>query len=200
MSAGPVARRHDGRLPRLGGRLPHGSVRRIAAILLTCGFLALSPTMVGMSVLGRSVLGTASAATPRKGPRLDLRLDDMTPRVVTADGPSTLTVTGELTNVGDAPATGLKVRPQRGDRLRTEGELRTALAGDDAADTQMVEFTELADSLAPGQRLPVRLNVPLRGPETSTLALRRTGVYPLLINVNSESGGGERTRVAAVRL
>jgi hypothetical protein len=173
---------------------------------LTCGLLALFSFsgVSGSSLVDAAAAEPAPPVTPtapiRKGPKLELRLDDMTPRVITADGPSTLTITGELTNVGNDAATGLKVRPQRGDRLRTEGELRAALSGDDAADTQMVGFTELVETLAPGQRFPVRLTVPLRGAADSTLALQRIGVYPLLINVNSESGDGERTRVAAVRV
>jgi len=181
--------------------------------LLTCSLLA-GPAVAAAGVSGGAVPGTAAATVPaatvpaatvpaaptRKGPRLELRLDDMNPRVVTAEGPSTLTITGELVNTGDEEVSGLKVRPQRGDRLRTEGEVRSALAGDDASDSQLVGFTELIDTLDPGQRFPVRLTVPLRGPQNSSLALERTGVYPLLINVNSEDEDGERTRVAAVRL
>jgi hypothetical protein len=188
--------------------------RRITVALLTCALLGgLAVAGAGMSggAVPEAIAQTAQtaqtaartvkpAAPTRKGPKLELRLDDMNPRVVTAEGPSTLTITGELTNTGDDEVSGLKVRPQRGDRLRTEGEVRAALAGDDAADSHMVGFTELIDTLGPGQRFPVRLTVPLRGPQSSSLALERTGVYPLLINVNSESGDGERTRVAAVRL
>ncbi|MGQ0480759.1 MAG: DUF6049 family protein [Pseudonocardia sp.] len=141
-----------------------------------------------------------AAQAPASGPRLDLRINEMTPRVVTADGPDTLTVSGELVNTGDEPVTDVKIRQQRGDRLRTEGELRTALAGGLSADAVLVGFTELAETLEPGQRMPVRLSVPLRGAGNDTLALQRTGVYPLLVNVNGTPEEGKRVRLGAVRV
>jgi hypothetical protein len=175
----------------------------LAATLTACGLLAL--VLLGASAVNPSLttIGRGSqayAAPGAKGPRLSLHIDDMSPRVITADGPGTLTVTASLTNIGDTDATGVKVRPQRGDRLRTEGELRTALSGDDAADTELGAFTDLADTLAAGTTIPVRLSVPLRGPPNKTLALEKVGVYPLLINVNGDDADGQRTRLTAVRM
>lgn len=177
--------------------------RRLAAAAATCGLLALvmlAASAVAPSSLGGAGRGEALAAPGARGPRLALHVDDMTPRLITADGPGSLTVTGSVTNIGDTDATGLKVRPQRGDRLRTEGELRTALSGDDTADTELGAFTDLTDTLAPGATVPLKFTVALRGPENRSLALDKIGVYPLLINVNGDDADGVRTRLTAVRV
>ena len=94
-----------------------------------------------------------------------LRLDitDVGPRVVTAGGPDALSVVGTLTNTGDRPVDELVVRVQRGQPLRTEGQLRDALDGSAATDAVTPQFTELPGELAPGGQVQVRLSVPLRG-------------------------------------
>lgn len=151
--------------------------------------------------------GTGAAlAAPRQpapvsglGP-LTLRLDELAPRVVTASGPTVLTVTGTLTNTGDVPVRDIGVRLQRGQPLTTEGAVRDALEGDARTDATAPEFQELPDALGVGEQVPVRLTVPLRGAPDSTLALSRAGVYELLVNVNGVPGDGDRARLAAVRM
>ncbi|MGH3613271.1 MAG: DUF6049 family protein [Pseudonocardia sp.] len=131
-----------------------------------------------------------------------LRLDlaQLTPRIVTADGPAVLTVTGTLTNVGAEPVDGLTIRVQRGDPLRTERELRDALDGSAPTDAIAPQFVELPGELAPGAQAPVRLVVPLRGFAGTSLALTGNGVHELLINVNGVPRDGDRARLAAARL
>ena len=121
----------------------------------------------------------------------------MTPRVVTADGPTTLTIAGTLVNEGPDPVTDLQVRVQRGNPLTTEGQVRDALDGDAPTDSAVPAFEPLADALAPGAQVPVHLSVPLRG---SGLALDAAGVYELLVNVNGTPAGGARARLAAARM
>jgi hypothetical protein len=128
---------------------------------------------------------------------LRLVLNEMNPRVVTADGPETLTISGTLVNDGPDPVTGLQVRVQRGNPLTTEAQLRDALDGDAPTDSAVSPFEDLADELGPGGQLPVRLSVPLRG---SGLSLGATGVHELLINVNGTPVGRDRARLAAVRM
>lgn len=141
----------------------------------------------------------AAQAPPDAGP-LRLDIDEVGPRVVTADGPGVLSVVGTVTNTGDEPVDGLRVRVQRGDVIGTEGEIRDALGGAAGADAAVPQFLDLTGTLAPGASTPVRLAVPLRGPSGSSLALSRAGVYELLVNVNGSAGGGDRTRLAAVRM
>jgi hypothetical protein len=176
-------------------------VRSVAALVAI-------PVLVLTALLGLvfiPVTGTADAATPTQtaatadGP-LQLDLLGMTPRVVTSTGPGTLTITGTLTNTGTTPVDDVVVRLQRSDPLTTEGELRDALDGSAATDAVTPQFTPLADTLGPGQQVPVQLAVPLRGQPTSSLALSSTGVHELLVNVNGAPRGGARARLAAVRL
>ena len=124
----------------------------------------------------------------------------MTPRVVTADGPATVTVSGTLRNTGDRPVDDLEVRLQRGDALRTDGDVRDALAGAGRMDVVAPDFVALPGILDPGVALPVQLNVPLRGAPQDGLALTRPGLYMLLVNVNGVPRDGVRARLAAVRL
>jgi uncharacterized protein DUF6049 len=134
------------------------------------------------------------------GPRIELRVSSMTPRMVTSTGPPNLTVTGELVNTGDEAVSQVQIRAQRGDRLRTEGDLRTALAGNAQDDAVTPAFTDVVDKLAPGQRHPVELSMPLRGSTTGSLALQRSGVYELLINVNGVPEDGSQVRLAGLRM
>lgn len=133
-------------------------------------------------------------------PALQLVLTEVTPRVVTAGGSDQLVVAGTLRNTGNVPVRQLKIRVQRGDVLRSEGELRNALDGRNAADAVAPRFTDLPGELAPGAEMPVRLTVPLQGSPDTGLALSRPGVYELLVNVNGIPDRGDRARLAAVRM
>jgi hypothetical protein len=144
--------------------------------------------------------GGALAQPPAGGVGLTLELDELAPRVVTADGPSVLTVTGTLRNTGGVAVRDLAVRLQRGEPLRGEAAVRDALAGDAATDASAPRFQELPDALAPGDEVPVRLTVPLRGSPETGLALSGAGVHELLVNVNGIPAGGDRARLAAVRM
>jgi hypothetical protein len=142
----------------------------------------------------------APTAPTSRGPRLELRVATMSPRMVTSTGPATLTLTGQLVNIGDQVVRDVEIRAQRGDRLRTEGDVRTALAGNAADDSVTPGFAPVTDELGPGQGTPVRFSVPVRGTVTSSLALQRTGVYELLINVNGAPDSGAQARLAGVRM
>ncbi|HEX4362357.1 MAG TPA: hypothetical protein VH141_32800 [Pseudonocardia sp.] len=139
-------------------------------------------------------------AAPARGPRLELRVATMTPRVVTSTGPGTLSLTGQLLNTGDQVVHDVEIRAQRGDRLRTEGDVRTALAGNAADDAITPGFSQVTEELAPGQQAPVQFSVPLRGADGSSLGLQRGGVYELLINVNGTPDSGTQARLAGVRM
>ncbi|MBO0877359.1 MAG: hypothetical protein J2P19_28610, partial [Pseudonocardia sp.] len=166
----------------------------VALAVLTLGLLGLlAGPFAALAGARATVLSTANLARPAPqpaapsqatGPRIELRVSTMTPRMVTATGPPNLTVTGELVNTGDEAVRHVQVRAQRGDRLRTEGDVRTALAGNAADDGVTPAFNDVVDELTPGQRHPVELSMPLRGSTTGSLALQRSGVYELLINVN----------------
>jgi Family of unknown function (DUF6049) len=147
---------------------------------------------------GRAAAATVPAPVGSGG--LTLELSQLTPQVVTAEGPPTVTVVGTLRNIGNRPVDDLEIRLQRGDALRTDGDVRDALAGTGHTDATAPGFTPLADTLAPGGELPVQLTVPLRGAPQDGLALTRPGVYEVLVNVNGVPRDGVRARLVAVRM
>ncbi|MHA6620360.1 DUF6049 family protein [Pseudonocardia sp. DLS-67] len=159
-------------------------------------------TLAGLIGAG-PVLGAAAAA-PAQGEAADgplrLELSEMSPRVVTAAGSPDLVVAGTLTNTGDVPVRDPVIRVQRGNPLQTEGELRDALDGTARTDAVTPQFLPLQGELAPGEQLPVRFTLPLRGAPDTSLALNTTGVHEVLVNVNGAPGDGARARLAAVRM
>jgi hypothetical protein len=171
-------------------------VKPVAALVLVAITLLMTAGVLGPA--------TIAAAAPLQAPAADgpLRLDiaEMAPRVVTVGGPPTLTLTGTLTNTGDAPVHDLVIRAQRGAPIDTEGILRDALDGSAQTAAVTPQFTPLPGELAPGGQLPVRLTVALRGPPETSLALAEPGVYELLVNVNGAPRDGARARLAAVRM
>lgn len=149
-------------------------------------------------VLTALFVGGPAEAAPSGGLRLEL--SDVSPRVVTADGPTTLTITGTLVNDGPDTVTDLEIRVQRGNPLTTEGQVRDALDGQAATDAVAPQFTPLADVLGPSSQVSVSLTVPLRGSSPTGLALSAKGVDELLVNVNGKPAGAARARVAAARM
>ncbi|WP_232661215.1 DUF6049 family protein [Pseudonocardia sp. TRM90224] len=167
----------------------------ITVIVLT-GLLGPAPTAAGQP--GPAQAGPAQ--TPEAGGPLKLELTDMAPRIVTSDGPATLTVAGTVTNVGPTRVNDLVVRVQRGLPIATEGGIRDGLDGNAPTDAVQPQFQPLASSLGPGEQAPLRLTVPLQGLQEQGLALSETGVYELLVNVNGVPEGGLRARLAAMRM
>ncbi|WP_316689892.1 DUF6049 family protein, partial [Pseudonocardia sp. H11422] len=176
---------------------------RLVAALVAIAVLLLSGPLAGSALAAPAApapTGARPAVTPEVGGPLRLELTQVGPRMVTADGPDTITVEGTLTNSGDAVVEGLAIRLQRGETLRTEGEVRTALDGRAPTDAVTPQFIDLPGELVPGASMPVRLAVPLRGEPATGLALSRPGVYELLVNVNGAPRDGVRARLAAARM
>ncbi|WP_028924304.1 DUF6049 family protein [Pseudonocardia acaciae] len=189
-----------------GRRRPAATVAALAVLTLGLVALLIGPfasLATAFATPAPAAAGPAvvpEAPPPANGPRIELRVGAMTPRVVTSAGPSTLIVTGEVVNTGSETVRQVQIRAQRGDRLRTEGDIRTALAGNAADDAVTPAFADVTDKLAPGQRHPVQLTMPLRGSTGGSLALQRSGVYELLINVNGTPEDGSQIRLAGLRM
>jgi Family of unknown function (DUF6049) len=166
----------------------------VAVLVLMLSALPLAAPLTGAAAAAPVTLPDVAP-----GP-LSLQLTQLEPRLVTATGPQTLTVVGVLTNTGKVPVSDLEIRVQRGQPLGTEGAVRDALDGNAGTDAVQPQFVPLPGELAPGDRLPVRLAVLLRGRPDSSLALSTTGVHELLVNVNGVPQGGARARLAAVRM
>jgi hypothetical protein len=128
------------------------------------------------------------ARTQPSPSRVQLTIDQLSPRVVRADSGS-VTVTGKVTNIGDRRIDQIEVRLQRGDALADEGKLRAAMTQPPATEAEATRFTQVAKSLDKGASASFTIAAPL-----DTLKLDQPGVYPMLININGrpEFGGVER--------
>ncbi|MGD9990654.1 DUF6049 family protein [Pseudonocardia sp.] len=156
---------------------------------------------IALLLLAGPFAGSATAA-PGDAPAATLRLtlDQLTPRVVTSDGPAVVTVTGTVTNTGSLPVSGLAVRLQRGDPLRTDSDVEAALGGRAGTDAVAPSFVDVPGTLEPGASMSVRFDAPLRATSGTGLGIDTPGTYPLLVNVNGEPDGQPRARLAATRL
>lgn len=178
-------------------RPPAVPATRLLAAVLAVAFLLASGAFLAPPAAADPAVTVPAPAT--SGP-LTLELSGLAPRVITAEGPSSVSVTGTLRNTGDRVVGDLEARLQRGEALRTDGDVRDALAGEGRTDAATPAFIPLPGTLAPGASMPVTLTVPLRGEPADGLALDRPGVYELLVNVNGVPRDGLRARLAAARL
>jgi len=107
------------------------------------------------------------------------------PRAVTPG--AMVTVTGTLTNTGDAAISDLSVRLQRGQVLTTRAELAHAERDPDPATAVEPAFQNISGELPAGGSLDFSYIV-----GADALDLERDGVYPVLLNVNGKVDGDAR--------
>ena len=124
--------------------------------------------------------------------RMRLDLESLTPRVITSGTP-TITVTGKVTNTGDRRIDDVRVQLRRGEPMETEQELREART--QPTDSAVSPFVTIADTLAPGQSVPIHLDVPVHTGDGS-IRIDKPGVYPVLVNVNGRPEFSGRARLA----
>ncbi|ROP39344.1 DUF6049 family protein [Saccharothrix texasensis] len=142
----------------------------------------------------------ALSSQPGQQSQVWLRLDveEMTPRVITADGPDSITISGKVVNVGDRPIEEIELRLERGQPLTGEDEVRKALREPTDAEVVQPRFTRVADRLEQNESKPFRLTVPLRGNDPTSLQVTEPGIYPILANINGVPAYGGRARLAAL--
>ncbi len=145
---------------------------------------------VGLLVLGLAGVGSPSLAGSGRQPfgdyvgRLSFDVTSIDPSLVTAAGPTTLTITGTITNAGPEALTDLSYRFQRGAVLRDEAAVRQEMS-EPSEPTEQVpqDFTSLSTTELPaGGSLPFTVSVHIN--DASGLAVSGPGVYPLMLNVN----------------
>ncbi len=154
--------------------------------------------LAGLVVVLVGIPGSAAAQQATTG--VTLTLDTATPRLVTADGPPELVVTGHVTDHDAVPVRDIGVRVQRGAPVSTDREVGQALDGsvspEGSGETAAPGFTPVVAELDPGADVPFTVHVPLRGTADSSLALTTPGVYPLVVEVDGTPG----TATTAARL
>lgn len=130
------------------------------------------------------LLPQAEASEPGELPFLQIRIDRVTPDVVTTTSESTLTVSGSVLNVGDRPVRDVDIRMEHANAVTSSSQLRTDLTGDVARFEPVADFVTLAPELERGQSVGFNLTYPLRTDGSGSLHITEPGVYPVLINVN----------------
>ncbi|NUS42796.1 MAG: hypothetical protein HOQ24_03760 [Mycobacteriaceae bacterium] len=174
-----------------------------------CVLKALPLIAVAATVLGLATPAWAAPApqAPRNpGKFLALSIDSVAPGTVTLTSDPWLTVTATVTNVGDRPVSSITARVQRAAPVGNSAGLRGALRLDQEQFTVAGPFEPQADRLSPGERKQFTLTIPLRSaaaPDeakpTKSLRIDRTGVYPLLINVNGKPAYGKQAHLDDAR-
>lgn len=161
------------------------AVRRVArpAAALLCLLAVLA---------GVLVLTAPSPAAAQDGDQpLTITVTALAPRTITPE--SQLTVTGTITNTGDAAIEELAIRLQRGPLLTSRDALS---ANDEDPSTSASGFGDFAEL---GGVLDADASMPFRYQTTAAdLGLTELGVYSALVNVNGTPVGGVQQRVGQV--
>jgi len=163
-------------------RVPR-SARRVAAavpLLLTAALVPASP----------------AAGEPDAPPQfLNVRIDSITPDVISTAAAPIVTIVATVTNVGDRPVRDVVARLERSAPVDASTGLRTAV--DPAVnDYQAVgEFISVTNELDRGQAAGLTFAVPIGPGPPSSLGISTPGVYPLLINVNGTPDYGAPARL-----
>jgi hypothetical protein len=140
----------------------------------------------------------AAAGEPGSVPFLQVRLDRVTPDLVTTTSDPTLTVTATVTNVGDRPVRDVVARLEHAPAVTSSAGLRTNLDGGTDQYQPVGEFVNVSGELQRGQAVEVAFAFPIRS--TTALAGHRcTRRLPLLVNVNGTPDYGEPARLDDAR-
>lgn len=169
-------------------RWPSTVARIVLVVALLSLFVMLSPAQ----------LPRATAGEPGATPFLQIRIDRVTPEVVTTTSESVLTVSGVVLNVGDRPVRDVVIRMEHARAVTSSTELRTDLTGDLDQFEPVADFITVAPEMQRGQTVPFTLSYPLRASGQS-LHIDRPGVYPVLVNVNGTPDYGAPARLDDAR-
>lgn len=146
-----------------------------------------------------AMLPVAGAGEPGELPFLQIRIDRVSPDVVTTTSESVLTVSGAVLNVGDRPVREVMVRMEHARAVTSSSQLRTDLTGELDQFEPVADFVTVAPEMQRGESVDFTLSYPLRSGEHSSLGIQQPGVYPVLINVNGTPDYGAPARIDDAR-
>jgi Family of unknown function (DUF6049) len=149
--------------------------------------------------IGGPAVPHAAAGEPGAPPFLQVRIDRITPEVVTTTSEPIVTVSGSILNVGDRPVRDVMVRLEHAAAVTSSAGLRTNLTGNVDQYEPVAEFITVAPELLRGQDVPFNLAYPLRSAELSSLHIAEPGVYPVMVNVNGTPDYGAPARLDDAR-
>lgn len=167
-------------------RLRRATLVRLA---LVAGILAGPGAVLTLPTAPRAAAGEPAT------PFVQVRVDQVTPAVVTTTSEPVVTVTGMVTNVGDRPVRDVMVRLERAAAVNSSAGLRTNLDGRTDQYQPVADFRTVAGVLQRGQEAGFALSAPLRSLTRPSLSIDRPGVYPLLVNVNGTPDYGHPARL-----
>ncbi|WP_343600290.1 hypothetical protein [Mycobacterium sp.] len=141
----------------------------------------------------------AAAGEPGATPFVQLRIDRITPDVVTTTSEPVVTVSGVVTNVGDRPVRDVMARLERAGAVGSSTGLGSSLDGSTDQYQPVTDFALVASELARGHKAAFTLSAPVRSQTAPSLAIDRPGIYPLLVNVNGTPDYGDPARLDNAR-
>ncbi|MGW0160278.1 DUF6049 family protein [Mycobacterium sp. NPDC003323] len=144
--------------------------------------------------------GRTAVAEPGTTMFLKLRIDRVSPDIVTTTTGSVVTVAGTVSNIGDRPVRDIVVRLEHAPAVTGSAGLRTDLAGNLDQYLPVAPFITVSGELQRGQEAPFTLSYPVRGNGEPTLKIDEPGIYPLLVNVNGTPDYGAPARLDDARL
>ncbi len=173
--------------------------RAPAAAVLPRLLAAIALLLLVAAPIGIPAMPRAAAGEPGATPFLQVRIDRVTPEVVTTTSEPIVTVTGTVLNIGDRPVRDVMARLEHAASVTSSAGLRTNLAGNVDQFEPVADFITLAPELLRGQDVPFTLAYPLRSAELSAMQIEHPGVYPLMVNVNGTPDYGEPARLDDAR-
>lgn len=141
----------------------------------------------------------AAAGEPGATPFVQVRIDQVTPQVVTTTSEPVVTVAGTVSNIGDRVVREVMIRLEHAPAVGSSTGLRTNLDGDTDQYEAAADFLTVAPELQRGQKVGFSLSAPLRSLTKRSLGVTEPGVYPLLVNVNGTPDYGEAARLDNAR-
>lgn len=141
----------------------------------------------------------ATAGEPTATPFVQVRIDQVTPDVVTTTSDPVVTVSGMVTNIGDRPVHDVMVRLEHATAVTSSDALRTSLDGSTEQYQPAADFLTVAAELQRGQQAGFLLSAPLRSLTQPSLAIDRPGIFPVLVNVNGTPDYGAPARLDNAR-
>ncbi len=151
------------------------------------------------AVLLPGVIPQAAAGEPGSTQFLSVRIDSVSPDVITTASDPVVTVTGTVANVGDRPVRDIVARLEHAPAVSSSAQLRTDLGGENSQFEPVAEFINVAGELQRGQQADFRFSYPLRSLSDPALGLDTPGVYPLLVNINGTPDYGAPARLDDAR-
>ena len=155
-------------------------------------------TVAVLALLVLLLCAQPATAAPDAASLLTLRIDAVTPDVVTTSSEPTVTVAATVTNVGHRTVRNVAARLEHGPALTSSGALRSSLSVGGQF-TPVGDFISVAPELDRGQTAGFTVRVPLRANGQPSLGIDVPGVYPMLATVDGTPEDDQPTRLDEAR-